>query len=394
MKLLSVSVLCLLAPLAVGQTGASVTISDGNVTFTQGALPTASSNLWPVASLQAQPLPSVGRLASLWWYYRVAGDAQETTFRDDVAPGAASRGVTGPTVVTDWPDVGGRGLFAASLVETVVSTGADRGYVQATMQLTNLTASSLTLDLFSLADLQAGGPGGSAGDLAWGGPRSQYVEVLAGASTGVEYYCANADLAQVDDFAAATPGVLPSLLSDGSADDLSGWSGASGPGDHVGAYQWHRRLPAGGSETFRVYVAITSQRPQQQLYGNGGAGSAGLPLISTSERALLDPSGAEPRGYEVLLRDALPFSFAVIATSSAAAALVLPGLEVYVDPATLVTTVVSTDDFGNAVMPIALPNNPALNGVAVFHQGFVLDGGAANGLLSWTLGLEQTIGSW
>ena len=391
----SASAVTCLALAAAAQAGSSVTIVNGNMLFRQQAMPSASSNTWAYADMQANGTGSLDQLWSLWWYYRVAGDAQEYTFRNDVAPNAPTRISTGTAIVSDWPNVAGRGLFSSHLVESLVSTGPDRGYVQATMTLTNLTASPLTIDLFSLSDLEVGGSfSGFATNVAWGDLRSQYAEQQGVNGSGIEYYCPDADQVQVNVFGPSTPGALPFLLSNSTVDDLAGWNGTFGPGDNNGAFQWHRTIPASGQMTFTVYVAITSQRPIQSLYGNAGAGAPGLPTIQANERALVDPTNLVARSYSVDLAGALPASIALLASSLASAAIVLPDLEIYVDPSAFVTTVAAIDASGAASATVGLPNDPALNGVSVYHQYFVLDTAAVNGLLAWTPGLQQQIGSW
>ncbi len=392
--LLSLS-LATLAPFAAAQTAAHVTITNANMVFRQGPLPAATSNTWAPADLRASGATGVDNLFSLWWYYRVAGDAQEFTFRDDAAPNAPTRVVSGPTIVTTWPDVAGRGLFSAMLTEVLVSTGPDRGYVVAAMSVTNLTANPLTIDVFSLSDLDVGGSSsGYLTNLSWGNLRSQYTEQQNTTLPGLEYYCPDADRVQVDPYLTTTPGRLPYLLTNNTVDDLSGWSGTFGPGDHNGAFQWHRVLPPSGVANFTVYVAMTTQRPLQSLYGTAGAGTPGLPVIGTSERAMLDPTASTVRSFDVQLSGALPGAPAVLMTNFAQAALTIAGLQVWVDPNGAPTLFRLTDAAGAAATTIAVPPDPTFYGLSLRHQWFVLDAGGAGGLAAWTQGLSQSIGSW
>jgi hypothetical protein len=384
-----------LAPLAGAQTTISLTITDNNMVFRQGPLPAATSNGWGSADLRASGPTSTDNLFSLWWYYRVAGDSQEYSFRNDAAPGTPTRVASGNQIVTTWPNVANRGLFDAILFETVVSTGPDRGFVVATMVIGNLTPNSLTIDLFSLSDLDVGGSSsGYLTNVSWGNIRSQYTEQQNTALPGLEFYCPDADAVQVDPYLTTTPGRLPFLLTNTTIDDLAGWNGTFGPGDHNGAFQWHRTLLPSGSLSFTVYVAMTSQRPLQSIYGTAGAGSAGLPTIGTSERAIVDPTASTPRSFDVQLGNAVPFAAAFLLMNFGAAALTVQGLQVWVDPIGAATQFRLTNGAGTAAVTIPLPPIASLNGLPLHDQWFVLDAGGVGGLAAYTHGLAQTIGSW
>lgn len=380
--------------LAMAQTTTTVVATDANMVFRQGPLPTSTSNGFPFADLFAAGTASVDQLWSLWWYYRVAGDSMEFSFRNDLA-NPPTRVVSGPVIVTNWPNVAGRGLFAATLVETVVSTGANRGYVQATMTLTNLTTSPLAIDMFSLSDLEAGGSVvGFSTNVSWGGLRSQYTEQQNSTGPGIEYYCPDADAVQVDVYGPTIVGRLPYVLTNSTVDNLTGWSGTFGPGDHNGAFQWTRVIAPQAAQSFTVYSAITTLRPAQVLYGVPGAGAPGFPQIRTDERAILDPTLATVRGYDVQLVGALPNTIAIFAASLTSALIVTPALGIYVDPATALTYAMVTDSTGGVSSHIGLPPNPALVGISVYHQYFAFDAASPGAFLSWTRGLEQRLGSW
>ncbi|MCA8953624.1 MAG: hypothetical protein KDE27_29195 [Planctomycetes bacterium] len=388
--------LALLASVAVAQTNAYVTVTDANMEYRQGPLPAATSNTWPSADLRSIGPTSTDNLWSLWWYFRVAGDPQEYSFREDAAPNTPTRTVTNPLILTTWPDVHGRGLFSATLTEVVVSTGADRGYVAASMTLANLTNSPLVIDLFSISDLEAGGSSSPYfnNNVAWGNERSQYAEVANSTLPGVEFYCPDADQVQVDVYGPSTPGRLPYILSNGTVDDLTGWNGVFGPADHNGAFQWHRTIPALGTAAFTVFVAMTGNRPMQAPYGTAGAGTPGLPTIDTSERPIVDPTGTVARGFDMELRNALAGTAALLVTNFAQSSTTYQGISIWVDPNAAATRLVLTDAAGAADVTIALPPLASLYGVPLNHQFFVIDSGGPSGFAAWTSGLSQQIGTW
>jgi hypothetical protein len=263
------------------------------------------------------------------------------------------------------------------------------------MAITNTSAAPLVVDVFSLSDLDVGGStSGYLTNVSWGDIRSQYTEQDATTLPGLEFYCPDADRVQVDPYLTTTPGRLPFLLTNTTVDDLAGWNGTFGPGDHNGAFQWQRTIAPSATETFTVYVAMTSARLLQSLYGTAGAGSTGLPAIGARERASVDPTTAVARGFDVQLTGALPFAPSILLTNFAQSALVLQGIQVWVDPIGAATTFVLADAVGGAAVTINLPPVGALYGIALNHQFIVLDSGSANGLASYTQGLAQTIGSW
>jgi len=377
------------------QTTSAATITNGNMVYVQAALPSVASNSWAGADLRSTGAAGLDALFSLWWWYRVGNDTQEFSFRNDAAPNAPTRVVNGAVMVTTWPNVGGRNLLSAVLTNVLVSTGTDRGYVQATMALTNTSANPLVVDLFALSDLDVGGSTtGYLTNVTYGNIRSQYTEQQAAAVHALEFYCADADRVQVDPYLTTTPGRLPYLLTNTTRDDLAGWNGSFGPGDHNGAFQWQRTLAPNATSSHTVYIAMTGQKPLQSLYGSAGAGSLGLPTIGTSERAIVDPTAAVPRSFDVQLSNALPSTIAFLVVNFTQASLVVQGLSVWVDPVGAATLLALVDNVGNAAVTIQMPPDGSLYGVPLNHQYFVLDGAGVGGLASYTQGLAQQIGTW
>lgn len=383
------------AAAAPAQTTTTVILTNANMEYRAGPLLAATSNQWPTADLRSAGGASLDALFSFWWYYRVAGDTQETAFRNDVAPNAPTRVLNPPLMTTSWPNVAGRNLFSAQLINVLVSTGTDRGYVIGAMAISNTSANPLVIDIFTLSDLDVGGSSvGYLTNVSWGNIRSQYTEQQAAAVHALEFYCPDADAVQVDDYLISTPGRLPFLLTNTTVDNLSGWNGTYGPGDHNGAFQWHRTIQPNQTMTFTAYVAMTGRKPLQSLYGSAGAGTAGLPTIRASERAIVDPTNAVPRSFDVQLGNALSSSAAFLLSNFTQASLTIAGLSVWVDPNGAPTRFVLVDGTGNAALTFVVPPSGSLYGLTLNHQYFVLDSGGVGGLASFTQGLNQMIGSW
>jgi hypothetical protein len=372
-----------LAAAVAAQTNASVTTTNGNMVFTQSAL-SATSNNYVTADLRVAGALGTDSLFSSWWWYRVSGDTQETAFRDDAT---ATRVVADPVITTTWPDVAARGLFRAQLHDELVSTGAASGYLWRTMTVTNISANPLTIDVFAYTDFDMAG---STSNIADGNHRSHYVERV-GFAPGGEFMAMNPDATLVTLWQTTTAGSLPFVLTNTAVDNLPGWSGAFGPADYNGAYQWSRTIPPGGRELFKVYLALLDCTPEEGLYGNAGAGTPGLPAIAASERAIRRPFA---RSFDVTLSNGLPGALCVLVTNFNPAALVIAGLEVWVDPVGAASFFSFVDPAGRRPKTFVVPSGLPLCGVTLHHQFFVIDPAGVGGLAAYTGGLSQVIGSW
>jgi hypothetical protein len=383
--------LALVAATAPAQTTTTVTLSVANMQYTQNAL-SATSNTYVAASLRGLGSAGPNHLFSNWWWYRVAGDTQETSFRLDAAPNAPTRTVAAPTIVTSWPNVAGRNLFSAVLTNTLVSTGTSTGYLVNQLVVTNTSAAPLTIDIFAYADIDTNGS--NVANDCYGNDRSQYVERTASLTAASEYYCDGADATMVTPWLTTTAGALPFLLSNTTVDNLTGWTGTLLNADCNGAFQWNRTIAPNASETYTTYLAVINPRPLESLYGSAGAGTPGLPTIRASERAITVPGAIVPRSFAIQLGNAVPTSLSVLVANFTQAALVVNGLQVWVDPIGAVTLFGLTDGSGADSRTFGVPGSATFAGLTLNHQYFVLDAGGVGGFASYTQGLAQTVGRW
>ena len=181
-----------------------------------------------------------------WWFFRIAGDAQEFPFPD---PDSAV--YSGDTVTLTWANVSGRG-FSAELVETVSDGGGPSGSVISTMTITELADSALDIDIFAFADIDIGGSfGGDSATLTG----TDFMSLTDGADTG-EYRAGGANAAQ----AIAFPGLDP-ILSDAAVDNLDNSGFPFGPGDFTGAFQWTLSLAGEQSVELQTAIAINEAAP-------------------------------------------------------------------------------------------------------------------------------------
>lgn len=388
MRSLAILSLALAAPV-LSQANTAVTLTVGNMVYSQQ--PLLTTNAYVDASMMGQGAASPDHLFSNWWYYRVAGDTQETSFRLDAAPNAPTRVVSAPTIVTTWPNVAGRGLFSAVLTNILVSTSATTGYLVNQMSITNTTNAPLAIDMFSYVDIDTNGS--NVANDCFGDGRSQYVERQASLTYQGEFYCPDADTSMVTAWLTTTPGMLPFILTNTTLDNLTAFPGTLLNADCAGAFQWTRTIPANGTMNFTSYVAVMSARPLQSLYGTAGPGTPGLPVIGASARAIVAPA-VGLRSFQVTLSNARATSLAVLISNFTQAALPLAGLQIWVDPNGAATFLGVTSATGTHFQTFNVPPLAGLVGLNLKHQFLVSDPGGVAGFASYTQGLAQTLGGW
>ncbi|MBK8100664.1 MAG: hypothetical protein IPK26_26550 [Planctomycetes bacterium] len=360
------------------QVGSAVTITNGNVTYTQGAIATGET---PGV---AEVLNGSGGdiLYQHWWWFRVAGDTREFSFKADAN---ATRVASGSSMTTTWPDVDSRGVFSATLQQDVFSTGATSGYLREIMTIQNLTANPLAIDLFAYTDFDVAGAGT---DLARGNLSSQGVIDQTNTVLSAEFFGLGNTGNQVGAFA-----TVRTLLTNTAVDNLAGWNGSFGAGDYTGAMQWTLMVPANGSASVLDFLATMACRPQLTGYGAGGAGVSGVPTINTDGYLLQNAIG--PRPATIGLGNGAPNALAACLLSLNQGNSTLLGINILVDLGTMDAAFTLTDPTGAASRVLNIPPTPpALCGINLFSQWLVSDTAAANGVASWSAGLQMLSGGW
>lgn len=361
----------------LAQTGAAATITAGNVTFTQSALPATNTTLPGTADV----LNTGGGdpLYQHWWWFRVGGDSRQFVFSNN---GSATRVANSPTMITVWPDVDARGVFSATLVQTAVSTGATSGFVREDLTVTNLTPNQITLDLFAYTDLDVGGTSNNAR-----GNLNSHVVQNATPNLSAECFAVGNTATEVRAFSG-----LRTSINSAAVYDLAGWTGTFGPGDYTGAFQWTLTLAPNASATVTDYLAVHAIRPQLNAYGTGLAGSNGTPQIAAPVFLLQDGIGM--RNSSITLANGVPNGLAVLLLNLNQANQTMLGLQLYVDPVGADTTFVVANGTGGATRPFNLPASPNFGGASLYGQWLVLDPTVPNGLASYSGGLQMLLGRW
>jgi hypothetical protein len=218
-----VSTLCALA--AANTQGAA---TDGNTYYQLLTVPTSASGVGGDVAFGATP---TSQTFQVWWHYRLAGDARESTFHN--GGGQLTQSWGGRTGWLRWSDVDNRG-FAADYRIQVYRTGTRSGVVSHRMTVVNRGARPLVISLFAYADLDVCGLFDNLAVPVNGGGR-QLVSDRCG--DRVELLADNPDRFRV----APYPSLRNALL-DGNTDDLDDRGLPFGPGDYSAAFQWRNRV--------------------------------------------------------------------------------------------------------------------------------------------------------
>lgn len=229
------------------------TITQAPVNFVRGTSPwdtTPAADLNGVSATLSQD-----HLFETGWWFRVAGDTQETAF-----PVPDSQSYVGATSQHTWSDVGGRGLFSAIEMAQVFNTqpiyGANSGYVGMQMVITNLSASDpLELELFHFVDFDVAGAGSDSAALVELTPLT--IMALTDPSGNAAQYISFPSFTGylVRPFGATD---VAAVLSDASVTDFDDSGLPFGPGDFTGGWQHSLSMEPSGSAVVLVYLMVNS----------------------------------------------------------------------------------------------------------------------------------------
>lgn len=377
---MSCSRLLSVAALSAALAAQSLTITDGNMLFTTAAL-SATSHTPRGADLKADPL-AIDHAFEHWWYYRVAGDAREFSFR---AVGPVAGGVT-PFLShsdRDFADVDNRGLLRAMIDWDVYDAGPTSGVVTSRLTLTNVSAAPVTLDLFCYNDLDIANTFGN--DVVTGNGTTHVVTDWTGVR--VEIRAPGADHSDVRAYPVVR-NLLTNTVVDNLADNLPPFSG-----DYTGAFQWaNRTLQPGEVRSWNVIFAVDTAANRVPIVESYGAASHLAPEIYTDTLPLQDNSSL--RQFGVHLRGALPNTPVGLASNILPA----PGMPflgqiLWVDPNPPIQFPIGmTTANGEAGYVFVIPSSPYLTGYPIYHQYFYADNGAPNGIAGFTGGLRTEVG--
>ncbi len=229
------------------------TLTLNSIQFVRNAACWSTS---PSANLVGVSLPLTDdHLFEVGWWFRVAGDNQETAF-----PVPDSQQYVGNHSSNDWNDVGGRGLFYAQ--ETVelfdYSSGSPTGFVSLTLTVYNMSgANPLTLDIFNMADFDVlpNVSNDTAQLVEWtpnrilqiDDPAGNFAQYVALRNTGITNHYL------VRPFGATDVGAV---LSDAAVTNFDDSGTPFGPGDFTAGWQFAMTLPPSGVQSASIFLSV------------------------------------------------------------------------------------------------------------------------------------------
>lgn len=358
----------------------ALTIVDGNMTMTTGAL-SATSHSPRAFALRADALATDHGFEH-WWYYRVAGDTRESALRD---LGPVSGGV--PPFLShadrDFGDLDSRGLLRANVDYDTYDSGPSSGVLTGRITFTNISAAPVTFDAFCYTDLDLAASFGN--DVVTGNGQHHSITDITGIS--IDIRADGADHSDVDVYPNVRSQLTDTAVGD-LADHLPPFSG-----DYTGAFQWsNRTLQPGEQRSFTVVFAIDTAALQVPAVEHYGVGSTLTSEIYTDTLPLQD--NANLRQIGIHLKGAPAFApVGLLSNTQSAPGLSFSGLLLWVDPSSPAQFPIGlTNATGDTSVVLLIPPSPYLTGFPIFHQYFFMDNTAPNGASIGTTALMTRVG--
>lgn len=366
--------------LAVAASAQAITVTESNMIVTTGGL-SALSNTPRLFDLKADAL-LVDHGYEHSWYFRIAGDTSESTFRN---VGGVQTGGFGPTHGDrEFANAENRGQLRVSMDYDVYSSGPASGVFISRCTVMNISNAPLTIDMFAYADLDIAGSSGN--DTCFGTNSSHFVSDPSGVQ--VEVRAIGNDLSQFG----AYPSIRNQLL-DSAVTTLAGNPPSFG-GDYTGAFQWTgRTLQPFEQRSFLLAFAVDTAAVALPLVEHYGAGNGDDVQIHTQFLPLQDNSTT--RNFAIQLKGAQPNVEYRIAIGQApwTPSPFIPGIDLWIDPFQLVGIYGGfTNGTGDSFELFFIPPSPYLTGFSIFGQVFAVDPAAPNGFASFSAGMRMRVG--
>jgi hypothetical protein len=367
------------ASLLAAAVPAQLTVTDGNMNVTTGAL-SATAQTPRTLALRADAI-AVDHGVEHWWYYRVAGDTREFALRN---LGGVTEGIVGEHVDRDFADVDARGLLKAAVDMDVYDAGPASGVLISRVTFMNRSNAPVTIDVFCYTDLDIADTFGN--DVCTGTASSHFVSDPSGVQ--IEVRALGSDRSAV----AAFP-TIRDLLTNATLDNLPLLSPPF-TGDYAGAFQWQNRtLQPFEQRTFTVALAVDNAATALPLVENYGAGNGHTFEIHTASPPLQDQT--QTRVISCQMKGALPGveQRTIVGLDPWQPQPFIPGLDLWVLPASIIAVFGGmTSATGEAVELFVIPPAPYFAGFDVYFQVFSVDAAAPNGYAWFSPGMHMRIG--
>lgn len=232
------------------------TIFQGDVTFTRNAFGTA-----PGADLKGvSSVPADDFLTTLGWWYRKAGETEETAF-----PSATGQLYSDNVSTISWDGLAGGAFDALEHTEVyddgIAGVPGDGGRVHQFLTVDNLSGSqTLNVSIFHFADIDV--VANTADDFAAWVEYPHLIEITD--SPNFAQYAGAAAAHRV----AAHPVVL-NALNDEFATNFANSGTPAGPFDYTGGLQWNLSIPPNGSVQLVVILAVNASAHCASPAGTG-----------------------------------------------------------------------------------------------------------------------------
>src|SRR5690606_8659051 len=226
----------------------SVTITDGNASFSYTSYAPAPSNTGGFANFT---VGGTDHLYQSWWCYAVQGDTVGSAFNTSNGQMTVLTSADNRSVTLQWIDVDARG-FSALLTNTVYSTGATSAVSAQSLTIVNNGASPLAIQIYKYIDLDVAA---TTANMATQAPTWPAGNHMIQDSLGTQAW-AMAD--GFSNFEVATyPNVRSRIFSGvGGQPFVPGNIGLPfGTADYTSCFYWVATIPPNSAQTFRAMIA-------------------------------------------------------------------------------------------------------------------------------------------
>jgi hypothetical protein len=256
-----------LAVLGNAQTIGSFTITDGGATYTTRGLTTAAGgSRTGTTSGSSDFFKNPNDLLNQnWWWYRADNDTREFALTNQVSGSASGSHAT--LVYEETVGGGSTPALRFQFDYTITDVSTTIALVQTAFSVTNISASTVNLNLFNYIDADVEGTALNEGAIMQGAENQEMIFI----NTGVRYHVTSSMTNRTAFELSFVPGLI-NKLSDTSVNNLTNGPTNLTFGNTSGAFQWTASLAPGATLTGSTVQLV----PEPATMAALGLGFAGL----------------------------------------------------------------------------------------------------------------------